>query len=193
MDEVDFMLIDSFAPTFDAFEVHTITIDASAETVYEALRTGDLGDSLIVKLLLFLRSAPGSIARGRWPVPRNQKITLQTLIESGFGMLAEKPQEEIVLGVTGKFWRPIGNLAPFQRPDFYEPVRPGLARAVWNFHLNGTNGRTTLRTETRITCGDAPSRRKFLAYWLIVRPFSGLIRLIMLRKIRNLAERTAVI
>lgn len=183
------MLIDSFMPTCDAAEAHSITIDATIETVYEALWTVDFGGSVIVKFLLLLRAAPGLIARGFRPVRQNQKITIQNVIKSGFGLLAETPPQEIVLGVTGKFWRPVGNLAPFERSDFDQPLSPGLARAVWNFHISeATNGRTTLRTETRITCGDGPSRRKFLSYWLIVRPFSGLIRLIMLRRIRNLAE-----
>ena len=153
----------------------------------EALWTVDFGESAIAKFLLFLRAAPGFIARGFRPARRHQTMTIQNVIESGFGLLAEKPQEEIVLGVTGKFWRPVGNLAPFKRSDFDQPVPPGLARAIWNFHLNETDGRTTLRTETRIVCGDASSRRKFLSYWLMVRPFSGLIRLIMLREFEKMA------
>lgn len=104
-------------------------------------------------------------------------------------MLAEKPDEEIVLGVTGRFWRPTGNLSPFNRADFDRPVPAGFARGIWNFTVGeAPNGRTMLRTETRVICGDDASRRKFLAYWLIVRPFSGLIRLIMLRSVRRACE-----
>jgi hypothetical protein len=65
----------------------------------------------------------------------------------------------------------------------------GFARGVWNFSVSdGQDGQTVLRTETRVVCGDAASRQKFLAYWLVVRPFSGLIRLIMLRTVRKVAE-----
>jgi hypothetical protein len=56
------MLIDSFAPEFDATEVHRIAINASRQTVYETLKTADLGRSPVVKLLLCLRSMPGFIA-----------------------------------------------------------------------------------------------------------------------------------
>ena len=94
-----------------------------------------------------------------------------------------------MLGVTGRFWRPTGNLSPFHRPDFDLPVPAGMARGVWNFSVSERgNGQTTLSTETRVICGDPASRRKFLAYWVIVRPFSGLIRLIMLRRVRKFAE-----
>jgi hypothetical protein len=179
------MLIDSFAPNPDAVEAHCIAINASPDVVYRALWTADLGRSLIIKFLLALRSLPEFAAHPCRSLPRDQKITLQTLIDAGFGVLAEQPGKEIVLGVSGKFWRPTGNLSPFNRADFDDPVAQGLARAVWNFHVEGRNDQTTLSTETRVICGDSGSRRKFRAYWLFVRPFSGLIRRLMLRAVRQ--------
>lgn len=182
------MLIDSFAPNPDAVEIHSIDIDTSPEKVYQALWTADLGGSLIIKLLMGLRSLPEFILRGG-RVPRDRKITLQTIIESGFGILANEP-EEIVLGVTGKFWRPTGNLSPFNRTDFDRPVPSGIARGVWNFSVTEqSKGRTILSTETRVVCGDVESRRKFRVYWFFVRPFSGLIRRLMLRAVKRACER----
>jgi hypothetical protein len=183
------MLIDSFAPKPDAVETHSVLINAPRHIVYQTLRTADLGGSPIVKLLLALRSVPAFVANPCRSMPSNQEITLQTLIDSGFGVLAEKPEEEIVLGVSGRFWRPTGNLSPFNRGDFDQPVPVGMARGVWNFSVSEKGqGQTILRTETRVLCGDPASRRKFLAYWLVVRPFSGLIRLIMLTRVRRVAE-----
>jgi hypothetical protein len=179
------MLIDSFAPNPDAIETHSIAIDASPEAVRHALCTADLGGSLIIKALLGLRALPEIVLHGGNTGRRNQKITLQSMIDSGFGILAEQP-DEIVLGVTGKFWRPTGNLSPFNREDFDRPVPAGLARGVWNFRLEEAGrDRTILSTETRVVCGDGASRRKFRIYWLFVRPFSGLIRRIMLNSIRK--------
>jgi hypothetical protein len=176
--------IDLFAPHPDAVETHRIKIAASPAIVYRALWTTNLGSSLIIKLLLGLRSLPELVLHGSRP--RNRKITLQTVIDSGFGVLSEKRGEEIVLGVTGRFWRPTGNLSPFKRADFDQPVPAGTARGVWNFSVT-ENGKdlTILSTETRVTCGDAASRRKFRLYWLVVRPFSGLIRILMLRAVRK--------
>jgi hypothetical protein len=183
------MLIDSFAPNPDAVEVHSIAINAPGEVVSQALWTTDLGGSLIIRTLMGLRSLPEFILRRGCMPPRKLKVTLQTVIESGFGILAEQP-DEIVLGVTGKFWRPSGNLSPFNRADFDRPVAFGFARGVWNFSMkeNGP-GRTILSTETRVVCGDRKSRRKFRAYWFFVRPFSGLIRLVMLRAVRRGCEK----
>jgi hypothetical protein len=183
------MLIDSFAPDPDASEIHRLEIKASGEAVYRALWTTDLGSSAVVKGLLFLRSLPSLVLKPRCGARSRRPFTLQTLIKAGFGQLAEEPGREIVLGITGRFWRPTGNTSPFKREDFTGPVRRGMARAVWNFHVQEvTAGRTLLSTETRINCGDAASRMKFRLYWLFVRPFSGLIRLIMLRAIKRACE-----
>lgn len=179
--------IDSLAPNPDAVETHRINIAASPEVVYRALWTADLGGSFVIKLLLALRSLPEFLLHG--VRPRNSEANLRTLIASGFGVLAEIPGQEIVLGVTGRFWRPTGNLFPFIREDFDQPVPPGISRAVWNFSVNQSrDGFTTLSTETRVICGDVASRRKFRFYWFLVRPFSGLIRNLMLRAVKRAVE-----
>jgi len=186
------MLLDAFMPEPDAAEVHHLEIAAQPAAVYRALFTTDLGASPIVKALLGLRALPRMLVeRGRPHASRT--LTLQTVIDAGFGRLAEEPDRELVLGVSGRFWRPTGNLAPFDRESFSRPVPTGTARAVWNFAVVPSgDGRTILSTETRILCGDAASRRKFRLYWLVVRPFSGLIRIIMLRAVRRAVASGAV-
>jgi len=183
------MLIEAFAPNPDAVEIHTIEIAAPCEAVYRALWTANLAGSPVIQGLMTLRSLPEAVlhpSRRRHPA---QKVTLQTLIDAGFGQLAEEPGREIVLGLVGRFWRPVGNLVPFRQEYFQGSVPPGLARAVWNLTVQKTDsGQTLLSTETRIVCGDPRSRWKFRAYWLFVRPFSGLIRILMLRAVRQECE-----
>jgi hypothetical protein len=180
------MLIESFIPNPDAVETHKIEIAASQEAVYQALWTTDLGGSPIIKSLMALRSLPGIVSNPKRLRHLTRQITLQTIIEGGFGQLAEEPGREVVLGVVGQFWRPAGNILPFSEEMFRGPVQPGLARGVWNFAVQEVGkGRTVLSTETRVVCGDAASRLKFRAYWTVVRPFSGLIRVIMLRAVKK--------
>ena len=179
--------LDSFAPNPDAVEIHSIVIHASPETVYRALWTADVGGSLIIKVLLGLRALPELVFHGGRGLPRTWKITLQTVIDSGFGILANEPGE-VVLGVTGKFWRLTGNLLPFDRDSFANALPPGLARAVWNFSIKQSGAGTILTTETRVVCGDNSSRRKFRRYWFFVRPFSGFIRLLMLRAVKRACQ-----
>jgi len=183
------MLIDDFVPLPDAAEIHSVEIAAPPEVVYAALRTTDLGGSAVIKGLLALRSLPRFIMHPTDGKPANRKITLGTIIAAGFGVLAEDAGREIVLGVAGPFWRPVGNLLPFKKEDFHGPVPAGAARAVWNFAVREiAEGRTLLITETRIICADRSSRRKFRAYWFFVRPFSGLIRRLMLRAVKRACE-----
>src|SRR5258708_900496 len=182
------MLIDSFMSDADFVETHSIAINASTEEVNTALWNADLGGSLIIRFLMGLRSLPEFILRRGCVPPRKRAITLQTMIDSEFGLLANQP-EEIVLGVTGKFWRPTGNISAFNREDFDRPVSAGLAQAVWNFSIKEDKpGRTILSTETRVVCADDASRRKFRVYWFFVRPFSALVRRIMLKSVRKAAE-----
>jgi hypothetical protein len=52
-----------------------------------------------------------------------------------------------------------------------------------------TSHSTLLTTETRIWCADGRARRRFALYWALVRPFSGLIRILMLRAVAREATR----
>ena len=45
-----------------------------------------------------------------------------------------------------------------------------------------------LETETRVFLTDRASRRRFAAYWLVIRPFSGLVRRRWLQAARRRAE-----
>ena len=46
----------------------------------------------------------------------------------------------------------------------------------------------TLSTETRVHIADPAVRRKFRRYWRVIRPFSGLIRILLLRAAKRRAE-----
>jgi hypothetical protein len=52
-------------------------------------------------------------------------------------------------------------------------------------------GRTMLETSTRCQPTDAAVRRRFGAYWRLIRPFSGLVRRDMLGAIARRAEASA--
>jgi hypothetical protein len=47
---------------------------------------------------------------------------------------------------------------------------------------------TILETETRIQCLDKNALKKFSWYWFFIRPFSGMIRLQILKSIKRSAE-----
>lgn len=178
--------IDRFLPQFDAAERHATRLPASPERVWAALFEADLAGSFAIRLLMGARMLPELLLRRRLPASARGPWNLRALTRVGFGVLDEDPGREIVLGVEGRFWRPAGNLQPFERGRFERPVEAGLARAAWNFTVEPANdGSSVLSTETRVLCGDPSSRRKFRAYWFFVRPGSGLIRHVMLAAVRR--------
>jgi hypothetical protein len=113
--------------------------------------------------------------------------TARPLLEQAmrtFAVLAEEPGRELVIGSVGRPWRLRGGVRRDALADFAAFREPGYAKMVLNFRFDGS----TLSTETRVHLTDAASRRRFRVYWLIVRPFSGLVRRIWLRAIRRRAQ-----
>jgi hypothetical protein len=180
------MLIDQWMPAYDAVERHSTLVDASVERVWAAAQSLDLSRSPIVRVLFALRSLGGIFA------PRRKERALGTTLEglkaNGFVVLDEKPGEELLLGLVGRFWRIDGGIVRVTAEEFRAFHRPGYATATWNFTLAPEAGRMRLATETRVRCTDDASRRAFLRYWRLVGPFSGLIRMEMLRTLRRAAE-----
>ena len=180
-------LIDELMPRFDEFERHALVIPAPPEVVYAALHRVDLLDSRATRWLLALRTAPArGFRRSRARVP----LTLERVLQSGFVLLGERPGHELALGVVGKFWTLTGTRLTVDAERFRGFADPGYARVVWDFRLAAEPGGTRLSTETRITCTDPASRRRFRLYWRIIRPFSGLTRIAMLRAIAREATRS---
>jgi hypothetical protein len=55
-------------------------------------------------------------------------------------------------------------------------VRRGRIEIAVAFWAEPAESGSALHTETRVRAGDRAARRRFRLYWLVVRPFSGLIR-----------------
>ena len=177
------------------------------EVVYAALREADLAGGPLTTTLMTIRLIPATVIaflrsprrallelRERGVHRRESRggVRLADFERRGFRVVAENPPEELVIGLLGKFWTPRGGLcATVSVDDFRTGPPSGLALAGWNFTVaQRPGGLTELATETRVWCA-ADVRTRFRAYWLVVRPGSGLIRRAMLRSIRREAERRA--
>jgi len=170
------MLIDDFLPEYDFVETHSIAIDADAASVFKAANEVDFSDSFIVRWLLRLRGMSG------------EAVSLRNLEYSKFKILGEVVNKEVLIGLAGRFWTPGGDMQKVDATNFREFEKPGYAKAVWNFSLDDTSNETRLTTETRIKCLDNGSRRSFGFYWTFIQPFSGLIRMEMLKTIKRKVE-----
>ena len=170
------MLIDRFMPHCDHFERHSILTRATPERAYDAIQRADLAGHPIVRALLMLRGM------GRRP----ERTSLR--FAEGFTIAAEDRPRELVIGLEGPFWNPRCKPSGVDADRFGTPVPPNTARAAWNFFIEAEGARTRVTTETRVLCSD-DARTRFGLYWMLIRPWSGLIRMMMLRAIRAEAER----
>ncbi len=170
------MLIDEFLSEYDFEEMHDIAIHADAADIYRVTNEIDFSESPIIRWLFWLRGLSAS------------NVTLSSLRKSRFEMLGETLNKEMVIGIVGRFWTICGGLKKIDAESFKKFDTAGYAKAVWNFSLDADGSNTRLTTETRIKCLDDESRRSFGRYWIFIRPFSGLIRMEMLRTIKRKAE-----
>ena len=133
--------------------------------------------SKIIKSLFLLRGLP------------HKDIRLDHMLSAGpFEILGEWPGKEMVMGLlTSAVLRPL----PFRGgADFLAHAPDQGLKIAWNFTIepHRETGQSRLVTETRIRCFGNRARVFFSAYWFIIRPFSGLIRMEMLKIAKQAAE-----
>ena len=112
--------------------------------------------------------------------------TIEDLKRIGFVKLAEDPGREIIFGMMTdnamfNSCRPV-----ISASEFINQSEPKIINAVINFSVEekGTACHI-ISTETRVWCGSAEIKRKFRLYWFFIKPFSQLIRKLMLRQIKK--------
>ena len=100
-----------------------------------------------------------------WAVPTND-LTLKGFLHNVcFTYVEEEPFKEFLIDASQ------------QGPKIF-----------WNFYFKFVSAdKTIVSTETRILCLSSKTKRRFSVYWFFVRPFSGLIRLEILRLIKKKA------
>lgn len=177
--------IDRYLDIYDVRNFHAIVVDASPVATYRAAREMDLGRSVPIATLVAIRAIPHFLTGKARPT---RSLTLDSFLDAGFTIFEDRPPEELVMGVVGKFWRPDSGLVRVTPEEFRNFDEPGFAKAVVAFFVDERDGGSALGTETRVATTDASARRKFGFYWRVIGPFSGLIRRIMLDQVKGAAE-----
>jgi hypothetical protein len=179
------LLLDRWLPEFDVSKRHTISIAAPADRIYEEVLRYDFGRSRVTGALMALR---GYGLRRRRAAAAGPASFRDRLTRFGFTLLEEKPGEELVFGLVGRFWRFDGGLLCLTPEEFAAFREPGFAKAAWNVRVGGSGlhlPHSELSTETRVLCLGDDARRRFLRYWKVVEPFSGAIRWSLLRGVKK--------
>jgi hypothetical protein len=182
-------LLDEYMPAYEVNEFHSEMVHASPERVYGAMKETTFAEVKVFSALMQIRRA----AAGKFQRVKGADIPIFTLLSrkgSGFVLLAEDPQHEIVLGTAGRFWSTGAARSIQSRDDFLAFNESGAAKSVFNIKMEDAgNGWTRVTTETRALGNDPTARRKMAAYWRVIYPGSATIRRMWLRAIKARAER----
>jgi len=182
-------LLDRFMPTYDVTERHHIEIAAPADVTFAAACEQDLMAPPIARAIFRAREVLLGSARDM--TIRRQGVTA-AMKSIGWGVLAEVPGREIVVGAVTQPWRADVVFRSLPPHEFIEFDEPDYVKIAWTLRAdpNGTN-RSVFRTETRALATDAAARSKFRRYWAFLSPGIVLIRRALLKPLRTEAERRA--
>jgi hypothetical protein len=182
------LLIDQFLPTCDLAVVHSRVFRAPPEQCFETVVDFDLFQLRAFRVLIGARGLPQRLAdlvghRGNH-AEASPRFRLRDLPAMGWMLLGERPGAELVFGQVGKPWKPRGGAPaePVTRTEFAAFDQPGFAKLVESTRVDPYGERASIvTTETRVSCTDLDSLRRFRRYWLIVGPCSYLLRKMSLR------------
>jgi hypothetical protein len=173
--------LDEFAPIWQFNEVHSISIAAPPERVFEAIKQVRADEIALFQTLMWIRRGGRRLPESAVNAAAREPL-LAVLTRGGFIYLADDPPRELVVGTVIVVPRGTrGTLTPLV---FQKRLRPGFVLAVMNFAVRpNRTGKSLLSTETRVFANSTPVRRGFAAYWRVIYPGSALIRLMWLRAI----------
>ena len=179
-------LLDRFMPTYDVAERHHVRVAAPAEITLEAATEMDLQQSAIVRGIFKAREW---ILRSRPARDQETRALLSQMRAIGWGVLAEIPGREIVMGAVTQPWRADVVFRPLPPDEFAAFREPDYVKIVWTLRADSLGAAESIfRTETRVQTTDSTARAKFRRYWSFVSPGIIVIRWMSLRPLKAEAE-----
>jgi len=182
-------LLDRFIPRPDVVERHAIAVKAPPDVTLEAAKNQDLLDSATIRAIFKTREIVLGGTAADPPPPRE---LLASVLSLGWGVLADVPGREIVLGAVTRPWEPTVVFRSLPPGAFAAFAEPRFVKIVWTLRADPTaNGTCVFRTETRAQATDAMARSLFRRYWAFASPGIALIRRLSLGPLKREAERRA--
>ncbi len=174
------MLVHDLLPIYDVSDSVAAVVHADLEATWNALMTVDLIDvgrrRPLVAALGALRALPAVVSdllHGEWPAEMPKQMRLRDAAtvapeKGGWILLGERPQDEIALGMVGKFWRPVIEFAAVTPAAFQQFAEPGFAKTIYSLSVRPIDAHHTLLTGTmRTATTDEQARRWFRRYWTL--------------------------
>jgi hypothetical protein len=184
-------LLDRFLANPEVDEYHQIKVGAPAAITLAAAKETDLQGGPIAGAIFWLRAIP-ALPRGEPLRPERSRGIVAETLGLGWGVLAEVPDREIVIGAYTQPWHEQVTFQPLPPEEFAGFNQPGYVKIAWTLGVEplGPN-QSLLVTRTRAVATDPESRKRFRRYWAPMSAGIILIRYAGLPRMRNEAERRA--
>jgi hypothetical protein len=187
--DADDPMLDRFLPAYDVVERHHIDVRAPAATTLEVAQQMDLGQLPIVRAIFAAREWLLGSTPDRRAVPRGLTDQMRAL---GWGVLAERPGREIVMGAVTRPWESNPTFRAVPPEDFAAFAEPAYVKIAWTLRADPRDASSSVfRTETRAVATDRDARDRFRIYWACLSPGIWVIRRATLRPVKREAERRA--
>jgi hypothetical protein len=121
-------LLDRFMPQPEVDEYHQLKVRAPAELTFAAAKQMDIQASPVAKAIFWLRAIP-ALARGEPFRPLGPKGIVAETLSIGWGVLAEVPGREIVIGAYTQPWQAAAEL-PARQADRCDSGLPQAAESL---------------------------------------------------------------
>jgi hypothetical protein len=187
------MLIESAMPACDVVIAEHVVVAADPTSTFGAARALDLLTvrTPLLAASMWIRALPARLF-GKAPPPLPRLVIAEGVGLPGWLLLGERPGREITFGAVGKFWRLVIEWRAVPLTDFPTFAEPGWGKIAANFSVVPYGATSTLLSyECRTVTTDPESRRRFLRYWWLIRPFVGHIMRATLHQIKSDAEAVA--
>lgn len=171
------MLIDKYVPEFDYSMANSKQIHGSKQQILSLLHHVNFDKSWLMRTLFSIRGVS------------NQLLTLEKLIEDGL-IILEETGDEIFIGLIGQPWKWNGNVLPMTPDEFIAFREPNFIKIAMNFYIESLCGDDIQQviTVTRMYGTNKKAKKMFSRYWMLISPFSSIIRFEMLRVIKRELE-----
>ena len=180
-------LVERYLPTYEVADVHEARVDAPASLTHAVAMGMGLERSPVVRTVIHARERMlGAGTASPWP--SGGMVT--QLRAWGWGLLAEVPEREVVLGTVTQPWRGDVQFRSLTPDTFAAFDGPGVVKIVVAISVDSVGPDSSMvRVQTRVATTDATARARFRRYWAAFSPGILLIRRAMLHEVKREAER----
>jgi hypothetical protein len=169
---------DAWLPDYQWRTHQARTVRAEPAVVARAVRTVVPGDMYVLRPLMFARSVPARVMSPQASMHLDKGTPVVDGLTRGVGAftLQDDADGDLVVGFVGQPWGLRQQWRTLRPEEFRDFCEPGNIKGVMAFSATKRGTVTRLHTETRVHATDPASVRRFRRYWMLIEPFSNLIR-----------------